>query len=78
MVSVIIMEIRKRKGEENEYRLMTKQTKVDSNDFVGDYKPRTQETRQTYEILLATIQDAIGDQVICFNVVVLINPLSAS
>lgn len=31
---------------------------------MGLYKPRTQETRQTYEAVLAYIQDAIGDQVI--------------
>lgn len=27
------------------------------------YKPRTQETKNTYDVLLAFIQDAIGDQV---------------
>lgn len=37
----------------------------DSNtELMGLYKPRTQETRQTYEAVLAYIQDAIGDQVI--------------
>ncbi|EJD74040.1 U5 small nuclear ribonucleoprotein helicase [Loa loa] len=35
----------------------------DSNtELMGLYKPRTQETRQTYEAVLAYIQDAIGDQ----------------
>uniref|UniRef100_A0A183EUT0 GlutR_dimer domain-containing protein n=1 Tax=Gongylonema pulchrum TaxID=637853 RepID=A0A183EUT0_9BILA len=35
----------------------------DSNtELMGLYKPRTQETRQTYEAILAYIQDAIGDQ----------------
>ncbi|MFH4977102.1 hypothetical protein AB6A40_003811 [Gnathostoma spinigerum] len=33
-----------------------------NNDLMGLYKPRTQETKQTYEVLLAFIQDAIGDQ----------------
>ncbi|KHJ42995.1 Sec63 domain protein [Trichuris suis] len=32
------------------------------DDFVGVYKPKTQETRQTYEVILAFIQEAIGDQ----------------
>ena len=27
------------------------------------YRPKTQETRQTYEVLLSFIQEAIGDQV---------------
>ena len=27
------------------------------------YRPKTQETRQTYEILLSFIQEALGDQV---------------
>uniref|UniRef100_A0A915HM77 U5 small nuclear ribonucleoprotein 200 kDa helicase n=1 Tax=Romanomermis culicivorax TaxID=13658 RepID=A0A915HM77_ROMCU len=31
-------------------------------DFVGIYKPRTQETRVTYEVVLGFIQEAIGDQ----------------
>ncbi|KRX42392.1 U5 small nuclear ribonucleoprotein helicase [Trichinella nativa] len=34
----------------------------DSDDFVGVYKPKTQETRQTYDVILAFIQEAIGDQ----------------
>lgn len=28
------------------------------------YRPKTQETRQTYEVLLSFIQAALGDQVI--------------
>ena len=31
------------------------------------YRPKTQETRQTYEILLSFIQEALGDQV-CIGV----------
>ena len=27
------------------------------------YRPKTQETRQTYEIMLSFIQEALGDQV---------------
>ena len=34
------------------------------NDMVGImYRPKTQETRQTYEVLLSFIQAALGDQV---------------
>ena len=29
------------------------------------YRPKTQETRQTYEVMLSFIQEALGDQV-CF------------
>jgi len=33
-------------------------------DVVGVfYRPKTAETRQTYEIILAFIQEALGDQV---------------
>jgi pre-mRNA-splicing helicase BRR2 len=28
------------------------------------YRPKTQETRQTYEIMLSFIQEALGDQVL--------------
>jgi pre-mRNA-splicing helicase BRR2 len=34
-----------------------------TDEMVGIYKPRTQETRQTYEVILAFIQEALGDQV---------------
>lgn len=30
------------------------------------YRPKTQETRQTYEVLLSFIQEALGDQVCCY------------
>ena len=34
------------------------------DDMVGImYRPKTQETRQTYEVLLSFIQEALGDQV---------------
>lgn len=40
----------------------------DSNsEMLSLYKPRTQETKQTYEAILAYIQDAIGDQVCIFS-----------
>lgn len=32
------------------------------DELVGIYKPRTQETKKTYEIILGFIQEAIGDQ----------------
>lgn len=34
----------------------------DNHELMGMYKPRTQETKQTYEVILAFIQDAVGDQ----------------
>lgn len=30
--------------------------------FVNYYKPKTQETRQTYEVLLSFLQEALGDE----------------
>jgi len=34
------------------------------DDMVGImYRPKTQDTRQTYEVLLSFIQEALGDQV---------------
>lgn len=40
------------------------------DDMVGIlYRPKTQETRQTYEVLLSFIQAALGDQVSSMNVV---------
>ena len=37
------------------------------DDMVGImYRPKTQETRQTYEVLLSFIQAALGDQVSIF------------
>ena len=43
-------------------------TLLSTNDDMGEivYRPKTQETRQTYEILLSFIQEALGDQVRCF------------
>ncbi|CAD5210662.1 unnamed protein product [Bursaphelenchus okinawaensis] len=38
-----------------------KLTVVDVGDFTGDYKPRTQETRQSFEMILNFVQDALGD-----------------
>lgn len=41
---------------------------LDTSDFTGDYKPRTQETKNAFEIILSFIQEAIGDQVsLLFN-----------
>lgn len=36
---------------------------LDTSDFSGDYKPRTQETKNSFEIILSFVQEAIGDQV---------------
>jgi pre-mRNA-splicing helicase BRR2 len=35
---------------------------LDTSDFTGEYKPRTQETKTTFEVILSFIQEAIGDQ----------------
>lgn len=35
---------------------------VDELEISGIYKPRTQETRNTFEVFLSLIQDVIGDQ----------------
>jgi pre-mRNA-splicing helicase BRR2 len=42
-----------------------------AGDFGGGailYRPKTQETKQTYEVLLSYIQNAIGDQVIIYKI----------
>lgn len=36
------------------------------------YRPRTKETRETYEVLLSFLQRSIGDQVSCNNLIWLI------
>lgn len=41
-----------------------KQSEVVLDDTPNVYKPKTQETRQTFDIILAFVQDAIGDQVL--------------
>ena len=45
---------------------MTKRVLGDNAELMGVYKPRTQETKQTYEVILAFIQEALGDQVCIF------------
>ena len=59
---------RRRKRDEAQYDAMKmKGTTLLSegiDDIVGiNYRPKTQETRQTYEVLLSFIQAALGDQV---------------
>ncbi|CAD6191493.1 unnamed protein product [Caenorhabditis auriculariae] len=53
---------KKKKTEEKTIRLASKAVLGDSTELMGAYKPRTQETKQTYEVILAFIQEAIGDQ----------------
>lgn len=38
------------------------------------YKPKTKETRETYEVLLSFIQAALGDQVRMWTCVVVAHP----
>lgn len=33
----------------------------DNTELMGLYKPRTQETKQTYDVILAFILEALGD-----------------
>ena len=58
---------RKRRDEAKHEMLKMKGTTLLSegiDDMVGImYRPKTQETRQTYEVLLSFIQEALGDQV---------------
>ena len=65
---------RRRKRDEAKYEMgKTKGTTLLSagiDDMVGIlYRPKTQETRQTYEVLLSFIQAALGDQVRCCSTV---------
>ncbi|KIH48641.1 hypothetical protein ANCDUO_21286, partial [Ancylostoma duodenale] len=53
---------RKKKADEEDFRIMSKSVIGDNTELMGSYKPRTQETKQTYEVILAFIQEAIGDQ----------------
>jgi len=64
---------RRRKRDETKYEMgKTKGTTLLSagiDDMVGIlYRPKTQETRQTYEVLLSFIQAALGDQVLYYSV----------
>ncbi|KAI6193789.1 hypothetical protein M3Y96_01056000 [Aphelenchoides besseyi] len=34
---------------------------VETGEFVGDYKPRTQETKNTFGLLLSYVQESLGD-----------------
>ncbi|KAF8382489.1 snrp-200, partial [Pristionchus pacificus] len=54
--------IKKKKGESDDVRYGSKTLLEQNTELLGQYKPRTQETRQTYEVLLALIQESIGDQ----------------
>ncbi|PAV84248.1 hypothetical protein WR25_16564 isoform D [Diploscapter pachys] len=53
---------RKKRAEDDDFKLMTKRVLGDNAELMGVYKPRTQETKQTYEVILAFIQEALGDQ----------------
>ena len=64
----MILFSRRQKRDEAQYDFMRmKGTTILSegiDDTVGiRYRPKTQETRQTYEYLLSFIQEALGDQV---------------
>jgi len=68
ITNIIAFVCRRRKRDEAKYEMgKTKGTTLLSagiDDMVGIlYRPKTQETRQTYEVLLSFIQAALGDQV---------------
>uniref|UniRef100_A0A8R1HT44 Pre-mRNA-splicing helicase BRR2-like plug domain-containing protein n=1 Tax=Caenorhabditis japonica TaxID=281687 RepID=A0A8R1HT44_CAEJA len=59
---------RKRKDDDRTLRQFGKSVLGDNTELMGAYKPRTQETKQTYEVILAFIHEAIGDvprEVLC-------------
>ena len=65
---IFLIVFRRRKRDEARHDMMKmKGTTLLSegiDDMVGImYRPKTQETRQTYEVLLSFIQAALGDQV---------------
>lgn len=60
--------IRRQKRDEAQYDFARMKGTTLLSDGVDDmvgimYRPKTQETRQTYEVLLSFIQEALGDQV---------------
>lgn len=59
---------KKQREEQRGAQLGGRGVLVDNNELTGLYKPRTQETKQTYEVLLSFISDAVGDvprEVLC-------------
>lgn len=60
--------LRRQKRDEAQYDFARMKGTTLLSDGVDDmvgimYRPKTQETRQTYEVLLSFIQEALGDQV---------------
>ena len=66
LINLIIFRRRKRDEARHDMMKMKGTTLLSEgiDDMVGImYRPKTQETRQTYEVLLSFIQAALGDQV---------------
>ena len=67
MITMLIVFRRRKRDEARHDMMKMKGTTLLSegiDDMVGImYRPKTQETRQTYEVLLSFIQAALGDQV---------------
>lgn len=60
--------LRRQKRDEAQYDFARMKGTTLLSDGVDDmvgimYRPKTQDTRQTYEVLLSFIQEALGDQV---------------
>ena len=63
-----MLDNRRKKRDEAKYDMMKMKGTTLLSDGIDDmvgimYKPKTQETRHTYEVLLSAIQEALGDQV---------------
>lgn len=59
---------KRKKKDDEKAQQFGRNVLVDNNELMGAYKPRTQETKQTYEVILSFILDALGDvprEVLC-------------
>ena len=59
---------RRNKDDQSKAPQLGKGVLVDNHELTGAYKPRTQETKQTYKVILSFIYDALGDvprEVLC-------------
>ena len=66
-INMLICRKKARHDSEDQYLMGSKGTSLLSSEMeeLGGvvYRPRTKETRSTYELLLSFIQNSIGDQV---------------
>lgn len=67
-IIIFFLLLRRQKRDEAQYDFARMKGTTLLSDGVDEmvgimYRPKTQETRQTYEVLLSFIQEALGDQV---------------